>query len=884
VQHTNAGDILGQLRTWTVVGPILPRAEDPLWFELPLDGATEIPAAWEWQGQTVPVKRVQTEGPRLDFWQCLGRMPGTPHAVAFCELEVPEDGTLDLTYDADWMAVWWLDGVEVAATRGGNRGPVGEMHHPILVALPRGRHVFTVRVASGVKGWALITEVRSWRRGIRGLLRTDRGAEWRDYTRTLVRHENRPTPDGTCGGLPKEQFEHLLAGLGVDARWIAVVEATEGSHYPSPHLPLWPGARPEYERQLREWVQVLHRHRIAAMSWYPLSLCRAAGREHPEWRQQYLVPPQRDDQGACCINSGYGEAVISYVIEALRKFDLDGIWFDGAAWSPIWMAPQPVSCSCAACRARFQADTGLTFPARHDWSLPEFRRWVRWRYEVFAGYWQKLVDAIHAAVPEATVVFNHYHREGIGWNGAVPLNPFGRNFVSGTEADSEPLKGAFHTRLMRAYGRPHTEVWMELKGREYTPRGPVINPRDIMDFALSCATAGGHASFGGGEAAVEMPVCRLLADELKPRAPYLGLPSVPYIALHVSQQTETFVFGRNPAFVSDPDWTDYYWNSVTGWHHALAFAGRPCDVVFDAHLTPARLRRYPIVVTPLAVALTPRQHAVFMEYARLGGTLVTGPWYGLCDDEGEPRLAGPLGDRDMFPFGERLPAWEELAGRREYRFAVPAAGRGGKGGSLRARPLAELAAARGREIVLDWKRNPLVCRITPWGRGRVIQLAVDLGTLFRYSRSPLAVRALGALVGDLPRPPAEVVEGAPLLMGIFGRHSREPAPRRRPTMARRPPPRLRKTWLPRRRRRPRPGSHLRRVRPCRPCGGGRGHGLHNACSYFRHCALSQAWASGCRVQARLACRQARHVKRHLAHDSLVPPQNIQLALVRPKVR
>ena len=102
-----------------------------------------------------------------------------------------------------------------------------------------------------------------------------------------------------------------------------------------------------------------------------------------------------------------------------------------------------------------------------------------------------------------------------------------------------------------------------------------------------------------------------------------------------------------------------------------------------------------------------------------------------------------------------------------------AGGVGGKGDSLRARPLAELAAARGREIVLDWKRNPLVCRITPWGRGRVIQLAVDLGTLFRYSRSPLAVRALGALVGDLPRPPAEVVEGAPLLMGIFGRHSRE---------------------------------------------------------------------------------------------------------------
>ena len=44
-------------------------------------------------------------------------------------------------------------------------------------------------------------------------------------------------------------------------------------------------------------------------------------------------------------------------------------------------------------------------------------------------------------------------------------------------------------------------------------------------------------------------------------------------------------------------------NSVTGWHHALGFAGRPSDVVFDAHLTRARLRKYPIMVSPLAVAV-----------------------------------------------------------------------------------------------------------------------------------------------------------------------------------------------------------------------------------------------------------------------------------------
>ena len=345
-------EIEKQLRTWTVVGPLEPGPGDPAWFSHALDGAAELPSSCEHRGTAVPAKTVRIAGPRLDFWDCIGRLPGTPHAFAFCELKVPEDTTLHLAYDADWSAVWWLDGVEVAATRGGNQGPVGTMRHPILIGLRKGRHMLAVRVASGLKGWAVVIEVRRCAPGLTDLVRTDRDAAWRDYRRALVRHENRPTPDGTCGGLPKEKFEHLVANLGVDARWIGVVEAVEGSHYASPHLPLSPDAKPEYEQQLKQWVEVLHRHRIAALSWYPLCLCRPAIQPHPDWRQQYLVAPQTDDQGACCINTGYGDAVIQYVIEALQKFDLDGIWFDGSAFSPIWTAPQPVSCVCPACRAK----------------------------------------------------------------------------------------------------------------------------------------------------------------------------------------------------------------------------------------------------------------------------------------------------------------------------------------------------------------------------------------------------------------------------------------------------------------------------------------------------------------------------------------------------
>lgn len=753
-----------QLGTWTVFGPFKLKSKDPLWLFLPLDGASTLPSKCSYQGALIKPVRMQRVEDLLDFRKVYGQIEDRPHAVAFCELDVGADVTLHLTYDADWSAAWWLDGAEVAETRSGNCGPVGSMRHPLLLGLKPGRHVLSVRVGSGIMGWNVTLRLVKIERGLSGLVRTDRGAPWRNYSKSLIRHENRPTPDGTCAEMSKEQFEELAANVGIDARWIAVVDAHRGSHYASPHLPSSHGQKPEYEGQLKEWVQVLHRNRISAMSWYPLSLCRPGAEQRTDWRQQYLVQPRRDDQGACCIHSSYGEAVIRYTTEALLKFDLDGFWFDGSAFTPAWTG---LSCMCPSCQAKFKANTGLDFPTRLDWSQPTFRRWVAWRYEAFADYWQRLVDAIHAVAPQATVVFNHYHRENIGWNGGVPLNPFGRDFISGTEADSEPLKGAFHTRCMRAYGRPHTEVWMEMKGRHATPGGPRFNPRELMDFALSCTTAGGHASFGGGGGTVELPACQELTRELQPRAPYLGLPSVPHIALHLSQQTETFVFGRNPALLADDGWTDYYWNSLTGWHHALALAGHPCDIIYDAHLTPATLRRFPIVVMPLATALTAKQHRALLSYVQGGGTLVAGPWYGLCDEEGETRNE-PLGSEQLFPFGRVFPSWDEIAQRPEYTFAIP-----NHKQPVTCRPL--MAVRSGNRVRLDWRRNTRICRISRVGQGRIIQMAVDLGTLFRYSKAEPIVRALAGLLADLPRPSAEIVDGPPLHMGIFRRGRRQVA-------------------------------------------------------------------------------------------------------------
>ncbi len=760
-----------ELQTWTVIGPVYAPGAMDRWVPMPLDAARKPPAgAVAMPGARLRPRRMVLADHALDLGAALGGPAGTPQAFAFARFTAPGEGALSLRLDVDFYAVLWVDGREALDLRAGNRGG----RHPVMLAVGPGPHTLTLRIISGTGGWSFRLDAVEWRSGVPDIIREDRGALWRNYARTVVRHENRPDPLGPCGGMPIPEFEHLMANLGVDARWISVDGGNRGLLYRSKYLPSSPQAKPEHETALKKWVALLHQRRISAMTWMSLTVNRPAWEAHPDWRQHFLVnPPDKNSwgHGACCVNSPYGDAMIGACIELLRKFDFDGIWFDASFLSPSWSKPAPVSCVCRHCAREFRKAAGCALPDAYDWSRPEFRRWVRWRYDMFSAYWQRLTDAVRRAVPEAAIVFNHYHRENTNWHSGIPLAPFGKGFISGTEADGEPLRGAFDTRLMRAYGRPDTEVWMGMaQAAKPTIRGHQPRPRPMLDFALACATAGGHASTGGGRGTVEGLVLGELARELRPRAPYLNLPSWPYAALHVSQQVDTFVFGRNPDYIR-LDKTSWYWNGLVGWHHMLAHAGLNCDVIFDAHLDAGRgaehaLREYPLLLMPLAVALSSAQHRQVMRYVRAGGVLVAGPWFGVCDEHGEPRRT-PLGDRALFPFGQRFPDWETLRQRPELRarFHDPA-GQGWAG--VNARPLAALPASGRLGDIRLFAPGPCL-HVTRVGRGRIVQCALEPGMIFRQAPGVGLSAAARAWLSRLAPPPAMVDGGPGLIAGVFRR-------------------------------------------------------------------------------------------------------------------
>jgi hypothetical protein len=457
------------------------------------------------------------------------------------------------------------------------------------------------------------------------------------YGRSVLRFEGRTnTPERDASR--RQTAEAALAQSGVQARWLEVVDVEGSPLLRTDHIPCSAPDPEGNEAALKDWVRQIHACGMAAVTWYPLSICKAGNLARADWRQGFIVPDPIPGEESlfCCPVSGYGNAMIAYLIEAIRRLGLDGVWFDGSAWTNIWQRPYALTCNCSACATKFRADTGHALPTRHDFDDPVFRKWVRWRFETFGAFIERAAREIRTAHPTAAVVINHYHRPGIPWRSAVPLDRYRADIITGSEATGPDLVDTT-MRLCRAYGRAQSEVW-----RPFDLAPTTSDSADtLLHHALGCYVAGGHPSFGGDAFNSRIPqTAALMTPVMTAIAPHVRPTALPGIAIHVSQQTETFYFGRGApaAPASDP-----YWNSLIAWTRALGEAHASPDYVFDADFRAEILRRHRAVLMPLSVSLGEAQAREALAYARDGGLLVLGPATGQADPEGVPARRNALG-------------------------------------------------------------------------------------------------------------------------------------------------------------------------------------------------------------------------------------------------
>lgn len=462
------------------------------------------------------------------------------------------------------------------------------------------------------------------------------------YGKAALRVEMRPNPFWVPGeGLTFESFEKGFADAGVQTQWLSVVDPLGNPYYVSKYIPSLMKDLDRQASELARMVDIVHKNGLAVMSWYPLILNQACYHLRPEWRQIPMDDPaakgvQRDWE--CCINTGYGDALIDFCNEAIDKFGLDGFWFDGSAWTQIWHRPVPLTCLCDGCRRRFKAETGLDLPTKVNWSDPVFRKWVAWRYDSFSAYIGRLARAIRAKHPYAAVAINHYHRPLIPWQSAIPLNPYDADIITGSEGSGEDLAD-LTMRLCTAYGRPQSEVWMPIPIGDDPSKSPETDR--AIHHALTCMTAGGFPSYGfGGNLVKGTQTLKYVQEYLAKAAPYVSSKSVPYAAIHLSQQSETFYFSRDRKGL---DWVmEPYWRSVMSWTQGLMQAHIAPDYVYDKQFTPANLKKYKLLILPMSIALSDEQCRTVVRFAEHGGVVVLGPGTGAADEWGELRKSNPL--------------------------------------------------------------------------------------------------------------------------------------------------------------------------------------------------------------------------------------------------
>jgi hypothetical protein len=623
---------------WRAFGPV-PYDTPGLREDAETDGVGRMPAELAVGGITYAPVQARSRGGRLDLRCLFGWQPGFPVALLFAGLRSSSRRTLRVRFAADWFTRWWVNGVEVGGSLAGNIVAADDLHfHLVELPLRKGMNLIQVNVGSGVGGWSLRLGVdRRRRRRATGaacaIPRPERrlAPPTRDYTATGLRLEYRGIDPPDSARLDEEP---LLRASGVQARWIQLVDHLSNPLYPSRVMPSLPSATEAGKKRLRSWVRRIQAAGMPVLSWHWMCYASEAVKLHPDWASQPF-PPGSESQSRladahACIHSPYGDALIELACEMVGEFGLDGLWFDGSHFSPMG----GVACTCRHCRRKFTAETGLVFPARIDWEDESFRRWLRWRTESFSRYWARLAGAIRRAHPHARVAINHMHRPGIGWPYGCPLAPTGAEIIGGTEGSALDRQSAFITRLVRAAGYQETETWMglHLLNKEFGG-----NPCLYMHHAMDCMTAGGMPSFGGDDpVGVSGRAFQALAALVNTRTPWVGGESVPYAALHVSDQSISFRFAR----IADRDGHSVIpwdaWRSLVGWDHLLADTQCLSDVVLDAGLATGNLARYPVLLLPCSPALSDTNLEVLQQYVEDGGVLVAGPGFGSCDEWGQP--------------------------------------------------------------------------------------------------------------------------------------------------------------------------------------------------------------------------------------------------------
>ncbi len=396
--------------------------------------------------------------------------------------------------------------------------------------------------------------------------------------------------------------------------------------------------------------------------------------EHRDWQRlgSPSAGPRDPSQGwpppSGCYVSPFGEWYIQKNRILAETFGWDGQNIDGFGTYTV--------CYCPHCREAYRRDTGAEIPVEEDIKDSNYRRFLRWRLNVWGKFvhkWQKSLKELNpdfAFIPWSTGPGRWWHWaacprvEGSELGNLMVDAPVLELFWDFPPDQGTNLLPSFTARFYRGFCEERP-VWMHTYFRSQGQQ-QAVTPRVESEFRMLTAITNGVIPSVAYWLTDKSTPPKHYLDLIKKREPWTkGATSIKHAALLMSENSRLFygvtgavLASAGPFIGSGVDSKieshlspgerrmPAHVEAAIGFFRALNEAHIPVDIISDRILEqePERLAEYTVLILPDAACLSDQTMANIRRFVERGGGLVATHLSSLLDENGTSRKDFGLAD------------------------------------------------------------------------------------------------------------------------------------------------------------------------------------------------------------------------------------------------
>ena len=423
---------------------------------------------------------------------------------------------------------------------------------------------------------------------------------------------------------------------------------------------------------LREAVDEGHKLGLPIIAYCVLQYPGDTLKQHPDWR--IVGSDGKPIDGRVCFRSGYREFMKQMLSEQLA-YGIDGFHLDmvDQGFGP------PYGCWCDTCQKEFQAQHNRPMPKGVTWD-EDWDRMLEFRYASSDRFEKEMTDHIRRVNPSATIDFNYHGNPPFSFEvGQRPVqHAVNGDFVTGETGvwGFSALTVGLNVEFYRAAtpGKP-VQVAMQRGVRMYHDQ--TTRPLNDMRWELFNLLAHGafvtmvdKTGFDGWLDPVAYERFGQMFREVHAKRAHFGQTSAPDVGLYYSSRTRDWVGREKPA-----EW----FMSFQGAHKAMVYEHIPWGVIHEESLSPATLKKFPVVLLPNVGILSEGEVNLLRRYVEEGGNLIATGLSGAYDRLGRPQAKSSLEALTGARFGRKLDStdnWVRFSGSQRSTFHLQLAPEG----------------------------------------------------------------------------------------------------------------------------------------------------------------------------------------------------------------